>query len=372
MNEEDIRATFARHEAEAPDVQDLQESIDKEVRRRRRRRTRALTGGLAAAVALAIAVPVWLAQRAGITPEDAVNVAASATGGTPRKALNLLVLGSDKRAGWGENESRSDTIVIVHIPADRKKIYTVSIDRNTIVNIPADAAADYKGGLEKLNAAFYFGSQGGDGWRGGLRLSEKTLQQSTGTVFDGGAVLEYASVKQVVDALGGVQVCLPAAIDLRLTEKKQPGDKVLGAGCHTVSGADALLLMRTRYGLPNGSYDRDRNQQRVLVGIAAKIATLNVLTDAARLANLLKVQGLRLDLGDVSPVALAAELSGLTAADVVPMSLANTFVAYHGPGADNGLSGEGITSEGKELLAAVGTGTLPEFAAAHPSLVLQR
>ncbi|NUO61887.1 MAG: hypothetical protein HOV78_34925 [Hamadaea sp.] len=363
MNEEDVRAAFARHEAEAPDVQDLRQSIDQEVRRRRRRRTRALTGGLAAAVALAIAVPVWLAQRAGVTPADVANVAAS--GPTAQKDLNLLILGSDKRASWGENESRSDTILIVHIPADRKKIYTISIDRNVIVDIPAFSASGYLGGREKVSSAFYFGSQHGAGWQGGLHLSEQTLRQLSGAVFDGGAVLEYSSVRQIVDALGGVQVCLPAAITLRLTQQKQPGDKVLPAGCHTVTGSDALLLMRTRYGLPNGSYERDRNQQRVLVGIAAKAATLNLLTDAGRLTSLLKVQGLRLDLGETSPVALAAQLSGLTAADIVPMSLSNTYVS-----GENG--GEGITAEGRALLAALGSGTLPAFAATHPQLVLTR
>ncbi|MEV0267264.1 LCP family protein [Hamadaea sp. NPDC050747] len=369
MNEEDVRAAFARHEAEAPDVQDLRESIDQEVRRRRRRRTRALTGGLAAAVALAIAVPVWLAQRAGVTPADVANVAASATGPTAQRDLNLLILGSDKRASWGENESRSDTILIVHIPADRKKIYTISIDRNVIVDIPAFSASGYLGGRDKVNSAFYFGSQHGAGWQGGLHLSEQTLRQLSGAVFDGGAVLEYSSVRQIVDALGGVQVCLPAAITLRLTQQKQPGDKVLPAGCHTVTGSDALLLMRTRYGLPNGSYERDRNQQRVLVGVAAKLAQLNVLTDAGRLASLLKVQGLRLDLGETSPVALAAQLSGLTAADIVPMSLSNTYVRYDGPGTQ---SGEGLSAEGKALLAALGSGTLPAFATTHPQLVLTR
>ncbi|NUR72259.1 MAG: LCP family protein [Hamadaea sp.] len=365
MNEEDIRAAFARHEAEAPDVHELQESIDQEVRRRRRRRTRTLTGGLAAVVALAIAVPIWLANRAGVTPSDVANVAAAATSSAPKRDLNLLILGSDKRAAWEANTSRSDTILIVHIPADRRKAYTISVERDLVVEMPAYAPSGFKGGRDKMNAAFYYGSMNGAGWRGGLELAERTLQRLTGVAFDGGAVLEYSSVKQIVDALGGVQVCVPKTISLRLTQKAEPGDKTLTAGCHTLNGADALLLMRTRYGLPNGGYDRDRNQQRVLLGVAEKVTKLNVLTDAGRLANLLEVKGLQLDLRDVTAVTLAAQLSGLTAADVVPMSLANTYV-----GGANG--GEGLAPDGKALLVALGAGTLAEFAAAHPDLVLQR
>jgi LCP family protein required for cell wall assembly len=365
VNEEDLRAAFARHEAEAPDVQEMKDSIDREVRRRRRLRTRALTGGLAAAVALAIAVPVWLAQRTGVSPQQTLNVAASATGAAPQKDLNLLVLGSDKRASWPEDFMRSDTIMIVHIPADRKKIYTISINRDVMVDIPAYAASGFQGGHNKINSAFFFGSQQGAGWQGGLHLAEQTVQKLSGVSLDGGAVLDYGSVKQVVDTLGGVPVCLPKAIELRLTQSKQPGDKVLPAGCQTLSGADALLLMRTRFGLPNGSYDRDRNQQRVLVGVAEKVAQLNLLADAGKIAGLLKVQGFKVDLPGLGAAELALQLRDITAADVVPLSLANTY-------ASDKEGGESITPDGRALLAALSSGQLAQFAAAHPDLVLAR
>jgi LCP family protein required for cell wall assembly len=355
VNEEELRAAFARHEAEAPDVQDLQNSIEREVRRRRARRVKTLTGGLAALVVLAIAVPVWLAQRAGVTPRTAMNVAASITGG-PQKDLTLLLLGIDKRGDWPDNVSRSDTIVIVHIPADRKKIYTVSIERDVLVEIPGHPK-------DKINSAFYFGSQGGGGVAGGLALAEQTISKLTGAKFDGGAVLEFNSIKQITDALGGVPMCLEKPVAIYLPPSPAKDAKVIGAGCHTFPGSVALALVRQRAGLPNGSYDRDRTMQRYLVGVTQKVSELNLLTDAGKIAELMKVKGLTVDLGGISAAELATQLRGIKAADVVPLSLANTFVG--------GKDGEGITAEGQALLQAVGAGTLPEFAASHPQLVLR-
>ena len=356
MNEEELRAAFARHEAEAPDVQELTNTINQEVRRRRARRAKVLTGGIAAAVALAIAVPVWLAQRAGIGPQTAVNVAASATGG-PQKDLNLLLLGIDKRAGWTENTSRSDTIVIVHIQADRKKIYIVSVERDVLVDIPGHHK-------DKINSAFLFGSQESAGPRGGLDLMEKTITQLTGVTFDGGVVADFSAIKEITDTLGGVPMCLPKPVAIYRTPDTAKDAKVIGAGCHTFPGSVALALVRQRDGLPNGGYDRDRTMQRYLVGIAQKVSELNLLTDAGKIAELMKVKGLTVDLGGISAVELAMQLRGIKPADIVPLSLTNTYVG--------GKDGEGITAEGRALLQAVGAGTLPEFAAGHPDLVLKR
>ncbi|NUT33018.1 MAG: hypothetical protein HOV79_08085 [Hamadaea sp.] len=367
MNEDDLRAAFARHEAEAPDVRELADNINIEVRRRRARRTRALTGAVAVVAALAIAVPVWLAQRGGVTPPNPVDVAASLTEG-PQKDLNLLLLGSDHRSAWPENVARADTIVIVHIPADRKKIYTISIDRNTVVDIPAYVPAGYAGGREKINSAYYFGSQKGGGPRGGLALTEQVITKLSGVTFDGGAVVEMSAVKTITDALGGVPVCLPVAVKLYLDPVNgtaPPGARVLPAGCQSLNGSDALALIRQRYGLPHGSYSRDRNVQRYLVGAVQKISELNLFTDADKIAALVATKGVTPDLGTLSAPQLALQLRDFTAGDLVPLSQSTTFNA--GPS-----GGEAFTSEGLTLLKALANGTIAQFAVDHPQLVLQR
>lgn len=368
MNEDDLRAAFARHEAEAPDVRELTDTINHEVRRRRARRTKALTGAVAAVAALAIAVPVWLAQRGGVTPPDPAAVAASLTEG-PKKDLNLLLLGSDHRSVWPENVARADTIVIVHIPADRKKIYTVSLMRDLIVDIPAYPPSGYEGGKDRINAAYYFGQLRGQGARGGLALAEQTITRLSGIRFDGGAVVEMSAVKKITDALGGVPVCLPAAVKLYLEPVQgvgaPPGARTLPAGCQTLNGADALVLIRQRYGFAHGGYDRDRNTQRVLVGAVQKVSELNLFTDADKIASLAGTKGVTTDLAALSVPQLALQLRAFTAADLVPMSAMTDYNS-------NRTGGEALTAEGLALLEALANGTIAQFAVDHPQLVLQR
>ncbi len=349
MNEDELRAAFARHEAEAPDVEQLHANINKEAGRRRRRRGTVLTGGVAAGVALAVGLPMYLSGQAAPVGKAPVAAASART-----DALNLLLLGSDHRSPWEKDNARSDTIMILHIPADRKTIYVISVERDSMVDIPGH-------GREKINAAFFFGSQG-RGPEGGLDLAEKTLTQLSGVQFDGGVVVDYAALRSITATLGGVPVCLKKDVPLYLEFGAKPR-KVLKAGCQVLDGSDAQALLQQRYGLENGSYDRDRNAQRYLLGVAEKVTKLD-LADAATIVRLVQTAGLTVRLDGISAPELALQLRGLTAQNIVALSLSDTF---HGGG-----PGEVIPPQGKALLAALKEGNLAKFVQEHPEMVLQR
>ena len=353
MNEDELRAAFARHEAEAPDMEQLNTTINREAARRRKRRGTLLAGSAAAAVALLVGIPVYLTGPARPVGQ---NTAASSHRATARKDLNLLLLGSDHRGSWAEGEARSDTIVIVHIPADRRKIYLISVNRDERVAIPGH-------GVDKINSAFFFGVQRKGGAQGGLELVEETLTQLSGITFDGGAVLEYAALRGITDTLGGVPVCLPGKVDIYLAPNARPS-KQLPAGCQTLHGADALSLVRQRYGLPYGGLDRDRNAQRFLLGVAQKASELKLPEDAATILKLSRTDGLTIDLPDISALDLAGQLSNVKAVDVVALSLT---AAFHGD-----RQGETIPAEGLALLKAVKEGSIDAAIMAHPDLVLTR
>jgi LCP family protein required for cell wall assembly len=359
VNEDDLRAAFARHEAEAPDVEDLHATINKEATRRRRRRSTALTAGVAAAVALAVGLPVVLT---GHSPSAPITVAASPSVG-PAKDLNLLLLGSDHRGRWAANIARSDTIMIAHIPAARDRVYLISIERDVLVAIPGH-------GKDKINTAFYYGMQNGGGVAGGLALAERTVSQLSGVAFDGGVVVEYPAVRSVTDTLGGVPVCLAGPVPLKLTQDAAPR-KVLPAGCQTLGGADAQALLQARYDLPMGGYDRDRNAQRFLLGVVEKAAQLRIPQDAGTILQLSQTDGLTLQLRGITAPDLALQLRDLKPADVVALSLSDAFTGGDGSEAIAVKGSEVIPAKGMALLKALKDGTLPDFVRAHPEMALK-
>jgi polyisoprenyl-teichoic acid--peptidoglycan teichoic acid transferase len=123
--------------------------------------------------------------------------------------VNILLVGTDARPGQNPNDPvRSDSIIVVHVPASHDAAYMVSIPRDTLVQIPADAKTGYRGGHNKINSAFEFGAQNGGGIPGGVQLLGQTIKTLYGIGFDAAAVVDFAGFQQVVDVLGGVNMCV--------------------------------------------------------------------------------------------------------------------------------------------------------------------
>ncbi|GII33646.1 LCP family protein [Planotetraspora mira] len=224
--------------------------------------------GLAAVVtAAAIVVPVLI-----LHPRSAQVAVNQPDAARPIKELNLLVLGVDRRGG-APGDVRSDTMMLVHLPADRKKTTVVSLPRDLMVLIPPCKALGetIPTHLGLINSAFT---------EGGSSCSAKTVESITGMRIDHVVEVHFTGLKTMVNALGGVEITLPKAV------KDKAAGLDLPAGKQVVQGDQALAYVRTRHSLGDGSdLSRIERQQQFLIAMFKKVRP--VLADPIRLPVLL-------------------------------------------------------------------------------------
>ena len=159
---------------------------------------------------------------------------------------NILLLGSDTRSGSEAAQvsgSRADSIMLMHIPADGKGVYLVSIMRDTWVNIPGYGPA-------KINAALNYG---------GISLQVATVENLVGVKIDHVAEMEFEGFKSLVNSVGGVDVQVPFDFDINAWSFRQ--------GTQHMDGGAALAFVRARYQFADGDYQRVRNQRAFLRGL---------------------------------------------------------------------------------------------------------
>jgi len=212
--------------------------------------------------------------------------------------IDVLLLGNDNRLRWADPEQRhADTVMLIHVPADRSRTYLISLPRDGEVKLPDGSQA-------RLTETLL---------RGGPALAERTVAELTGVDFDARVTLDLRALRAVTAAVGGVEMCLPQPIKLTPTGRKFP------KGCQHIDADEITSVLQSRYGLRNGSYDRDRTTQRFLAALAAKLTADGTLTDPARMQALLRAgrDGIELDGG---PGALLAAVASLESAEVVGVS----------------------------------------------------
>jgi LCP family protein required for cell wall assembly len=204
------------------------------------------------------------------------------------RALNLLILGSDVRDGenallGGEEEGmRSDTTIIAHISADRTRMELVSIPRDSRVDIPSCLYLDgtsSRAQSARFNAAFSIGAKNNDVGEAAA-CTINAVQSLTGIPINGWVVVDFAGFRNMVDALGGVEMCIPNDM-----ESPKSGLSIT-AGVHRLDGYTALAYARARTGegLGNGSdISRIARQQQLLGAIATEVFAKNLLTDSPAL-----------------------------------------------------------------------------------------
>ncbi|MHB9753403.1 LCP family protein [Streptomyces sp. BYX5S] len=193
-------------------------------------------------------------------------------------AQNLLLIGSDSRAGkngkYGRNDGtqRSDTTILLHIAADRKSATAVSFPRDLMTDVPACRERDgsrHDAMFAMFNYAFEVG---------GSACTIRTVEKMTGVRVDHHMVVDFQGFKDMVNAVGGVDVCLDRPIDDDDAHLK------LAAGNHHLDGEQALGYVRARKSLGNGSdTDRMDRQQRFLGALVEKVQSNGVLLNPARL-----------------------------------------------------------------------------------------
>jgi LCP family protein required for cell wall assembly len=194
---------------------------------------------------------------------------------THPQAENILVIGSDSREGLskaygsGLVTDQSDTMMLIHIPADRKWAEVMSIPRDSWVNIPACQMGD--GQLSaptqyKINEAFAIGNLDGNHTALGVACTVKTLEQDTGIYINHFIVVNFTGLENMVAALGGVYECNPTPIN-------DPNSGLhLAAGTHLLTPAQALGYVRARYTLGNGSdLERIGRQQAFMSSMVSRV-----------------------------------------------------------------------------------------------------
>jgi LCP family protein required for cell wall assembly len=295
--------------------------------------------------------------------------------------IDLLLLGIDARAGWKPEDTRADTIIVLHIPASHDQAYLISIPRDTHVQVPPFAKAQYAGGTAKATEAFFLGAQNGGGREGGAQLMALTIKNLTGISFDGAAIIDFSGFKGVIDALGSVKMCVDQQVTSRHmvlvngkpTYKsqnadfsgKQVEDVVYKKGCRNMKGWEALDFSRQRYGLANGDYDRQRHQQQLIKAMARKATQQGVVTNPLKLNELFKAAGKAfvLDTGGTPVADFVFTMRGISAEDLV--LLRTNDGTFHG----NSAGQETFNDSTLAMFAAAKNDTLGDFVVNNPTVL---
>jgi LCP family protein required for cell wall assembly len=238
--------------------------------------------------------------------------------GAGGKALNFLIVGSDSRDGLTPEELReagteanpggklTDSIILVHLSPKQDKAVLVSFPRDSWVDIPGHGPA-------KINTAYGKGERDRKG--GGPAMLIRTIEALTGIFVDHYIEVDFRGFLKMVDALDGVDVCLP----------KPAFDKDaalnLPAGRSHVKGTQALAFVRARHFDPTGDFGRIRRQQQFLGSMLRRATSLGILARPDRLFRFLDTVARSMTVDDKLSFndmkALAGKLRGLDPAKVV-------------------------------------------------------
>ena len=246
-------------------------------RRRRRRRTVALVAGGLVAALIATGAIAYAQLQGNVTTAPLAASGSDDDEALPTGELNVLLLGSDARAlsttdfGEDDGSERSDAMVLAHISSDSTRIDAVQLPRDTLVDLPAcddTGRGAYAGGRGMLNSALQYGPA----------CSVAAVEQLSGVRIDHFIAMDFEGFIGVVDALGGIDVCLPEALQDGHARLDLP------AGPQSIDGAQALALARTRHALAEESdIARLGHQQMVLSAVVQKATKSNVLVRPDRL-----------------------------------------------------------------------------------------
>jgi LCP family protein required for cell wall assembly len=273
-----------------------------------------------------------------------------------RGPLNYLLLGSDARDTDPSNGQRSDTIIVVHVPASLDRAYLISIPRDLRVSIPADAAHHFDGSTEKINAAFNYGGGG----VGGFQLLSRTLTKLLGVKFDGAAIINFAGFQKVVGIMGGVDMCVD-----QLTRSIHT-HAVYKPGCQHLAPWQALDYVRQRETLPNGDYDRQRHQQQFLKALFDKALSRGVATNPLKLDQIIRAVGSALTV-DTNGVSLDELVFSLRA--IQPSTMVGLKVPSYPAMIGNTSYVLPYASVATSLYRAIGTDTLDSWMSGNPTWV---
>ncbi|MGC9494685.1 LCP family protein [Streptomyces sp. WG7] len=205
------------------------------------------------------------------------------------EAFNILVIGTDKRTGAGNegygdagSVGHADTTILLHVAKDRSNATALSIPRDLIVDIP-DCETTQEDGTKTVvpgEQDVRFNKSLGEGGRN-AGCTMRTVKEATGIQPDHFMMADFNAVKTLTTAVDGVEVCVEKAVDDKKSKLKLP------AGKSVVEGEDALAFVRTRHAFGNeGDLDRIKVQQQFLGSLMRKMSSSDTLTSPTKLVKL--------------------------------------------------------------------------------------
>ncbi|MFG2682565.1 LCP family protein [Streptomyces sp. NPDC048392] len=248
------------------------------------------TGGTMAFVILAAGTAGYLyLQHLNDNIESLPDDGASTGGFQKDKAINILLIGTDKRTGDGNggygdkgSAGHADTTILLHVSKDRSNATALSIPRDLIVDVPDCPTTREDGTTEVIpgSTTVRFNTSLGQSGRT-PSCTMRTVTELTGVTPDNFMVADFNAVKTLTSAVGGVEVCLAKDIN-------DPDSHLdLPAGKHTVEGEDALAFVRTRHSVGfGGDLSRIELQQQFLSSLMRKLKSNDTLTSPSKMVKL--------------------------------------------------------------------------------------
>jgi LCP family protein required for cell wall assembly len=294
-----------------------------------------VSGAFLSVLVLVASGILWFLYRDFSTKVDRVDAIGSTVDDVDGKDMNILLVGSDDRTNATPAElqelnttsqvtNSTDTMILVHIPADGRKATAVSFPRDSWVTIPGC-------GQHKLNSAYINGATNcntapANADRGRQKLVQ-TISELSGVHIDHYVEVDLLGFYRISKAVGGVEVCLTKA-------QKEPDSGIdLPAGKSTIEGKTALAFVRQRKELPRGDLDRIVRQQYFISAMFRKVTSLGVLTNPIKLKRLLDAVGSSMRMDDsLDPLQLAAQLRGLAAGNVTFTTIPTEGIGTRGNG----------------------------------------
>ncbi|GAA1159252.1 LCP family protein [Nesterenkonia sandarakina] len=299
--------------------------------RRRRRLIRNSLIAVAVLVIVAVGAGLIFVQQLRSSFDDQRNVldlqleGDDTAGRTEDGTVNMLLLGSDSRGEddveyrgeIGDNASeRSDTMMFVHIPADRSGVYVMSIVRDLWVQVPGE-------GQGRVNSALGVG---------GYPLVIDTVEELLNTHIDHVAIIDFEGFSDLTRALGGVYVDNP-----RPFSAGQHNPAFYPEGTIRLEGDNALRFVRERKAFPTGDFTRVQNQQLVINGIVDQLLSADTLTNPQRVMDVVNgiVPYLSVDDGlDANTIAAyALEMRDIRSGDIEMFTIPTGEMATTASGA---------------------------------------
>jgi LCP family protein required for cell wall assembly len=203
----------------------------------------------------------------------------------PKDPINILVMGSDTREGEGNKidgeaagPGLSDTTIMIHLSADRQSAYGISIPRDSLVERP-DCIDEDGNTIPGASSAMWNEAFA----TGGPACTIRQFEQLTDVRIDNYVVVDFNGFQAMVDAIDGVEVCVPQDIN------DQAHGIVIKAGTREISGKEALSYVRVRHveGTDGSDLGRIQRQQAFVAAMVNKVVSGNVLARPDRLVSFL-------------------------------------------------------------------------------------